>query len=53
MKKERSNKDDKNNQDHLTSISTPLGHIKVDSEVMDVSLLDWAKSVISKDDKEE
>lgn len=49
------NKYDKNkkNDDDVTSISTLLGHITINSELRNESFIDWVKDVISKDDGKE
>jgi len=45
-------KKDKRNKDETTSISSPLGHITVDSDFLEESLVDWVKDVLDEEDRD-
>lgn len=50
--KERNSKGNKKNDDNVTSISTPLGHITVDSQLVNQSFIDWTKNILSNEEDE-
>lgn len=43
-------KNEKKEKEHTTSISTPIGHIKIDSEVADKPITQQVKDLFEKDE---